>query len=143
EVVMAKVPYRPVFCPPDEFFSEQVPGVRPPWPLRAKANDPSTWGTLEQAERVYRESPELWKGIGFMLGGGWGGADCDDCVLPDGTILPFAQEVHRRLCSYTEVSTSKTGTKTLVQGVEEVVGQCRQEEGRSLELYSKARLFCL
>jgi hypothetical protein len=141
--VPAKVPYQPVFCPPDEFFSEQAPGDKAPWPVRAKSNDPSTWGTLEQAERVYRENPELWKGIGFMLGDGWGGADCDDCVLPDGTILPFAQEIHRRLCSYTEVSTSRTGTKTLVQGVEDVVGKCRKEEGRSLELYSKARLFCL
>src|SRR5262245_54156281 len=53
--------------------------------FNAKSNDPSTWGSFDEA--LYK-----WKllrhdgrvgGIGFMLGDGWAGTDIDNCLDAD------------------------------------------------------------
>ncbi len=86
---------------------------------KAKANDPKTWGTREQA-RTRAEAllaiDELPKGVGFMLGKvdetlAVGGVDLDTCRSADGAVAAWANAIVERLGSYTEVSPSGTGVK--------------------------------
>lgn len=49
--------------------------VNPRTGERAKSNDPSTWGTLAEAEEVAKRHGLA--GVGFMLGDGWAGIDID------------------------------------------------------------------
>jgi hypothetical protein len=90
---------------------------------RAKSNDPTTWGTLDEA-RIRADSllaiDGLPKGVGFMLGlidgtTGVGGIDLDTCLAADGTMATWAEEIVRRLSAYAEVSPSGTGVKVFFQ----------------------------
>jgi predicted P-loop ATPase len=84
---------------------------------RAKADDPSTWGTRLEAERaVPRIVNGMGGGIGLQLGElgdglSLGGVDLDTCRGADGEIAPWAAEVLEHLRSYAEVSPSGTGAK--------------------------------
>lgn len=85
---------------------------------RAASDDPSTWGTREEAESSAEKLPRPLGvgGIGLMLGDlgdgrALGGVDLDACRDVGGTLAPFAREVIDRLDSYTEVSPSGTGAK--------------------------------
>lgn len=81
----------------------------------ARNNDPSTWGSLEDA-RYIRDERGL-AGIGIELGGGLGGVDLDACRNPEtGEITDWAQEIVDDFGSYTEVSPSQTGLKIYASG---------------------------
>lgn len=136
-----KVPYRP----------------RSP---RAKASstDPSTWATFDEAVHVVNDGAA--DGIGFVLGDGWAGADFDDCILDSGEIeqeeidpstgeiKPGAAEFIRHLDSYTEISPSGAGLKSLVRG-SKPRGRCKRgctwESGRAgaIEMYDRGRFFTI
>lgn len=87
---------------------------------RAKADDPSTWGTRTEAAHRAMSLPRPCGegGVGIELGelrAGIciGGIDLDSCRNPaNGTIDAWAMEVVNRIASYAEVSPSKTGLKT-------------------------------
>src|SRR6266568_7825108 len=83
---------------------------------RAKAGDPSTWGTYVEAEaRAKRIINGLGGGIGIELGDlgadlHLAGFDLDSC-LADGMIAPWAAEILAAAATYAEVSPSGGGLK--------------------------------
>jgi hypothetical protein len=86
------------------------PPIHPGTGGYAKNNDPSTWGTLEDARYVVDERGLA--GVGIVLGDGLGGIDLDACRDPEtGEITPWAQQVVDEFATYTEVSPSGTGLK--------------------------------
>jgi predicted P-loop ATPase len=84
---------------------------------KAKADDPTTWGTRAEAEAaVPRLVNGSGGGIGLQLGvlgdgRAIGGIDLDTCRAADGALAPWAAEVVARIGSYTEISPSGTGAK--------------------------------
>jgi len=85
---------------------------------KAKVNDRTTWGTLEQAlDGCTRYD---LAGIGFVFDRDATdlitGIDIDHCREPDGSIALWAQEIIRVLNSYTERSPSGTGFHIFVLG---------------------------
>jgi putative DNA primase/helicase len=87
----------------------------------AKSNDPSTWITRAEAERLAeRIKNGQAGGTGIVLGqhadATTGGVDLDKCRDPaTGAIEPWAREVIERLGTYSEVSPSGTGVKSFFQ----------------------------
>ena len=79
----------------------------------AKANDPNTWGTFEQAVRYFEKHKQNGiAGIGreFSFYDPYCGIDLDHCRDPKtGEIEAWAREIVERFNSYTEVSPSGTG----------------------------------
>lgn len=91
---------------------------------RAKSNDPSTWGTIDAAERMMRDRADLGlDGIGIMLGDGLIGIDMDHVIDADGQILPAAAKIINALDTYTELSPSGTGIHLLVKADGEYTGK--------------------
>lgn len=83
---------------------------------KAKADDPATWRTRAEAEKVRAEIVNgLGGGVGIELGDlgadqHLGGVDLDTC-LADGKFADWAEEVIARFNTYGEVSPSGTGAK--------------------------------
>jgi len=80
----------------------------------AKADDPSTWMTREQAVKAARQNQH--QGIGIMFaalddGRHLGGIDLDACIDDDGAVAPWAREILNLVPSYTEISPSGGGLK--------------------------------
>lgn len=100
----------------------------------ASCDDPTTWGTLEQAlDRLSRGKVD---GIGFQLGAPYVGIDLDKCRVPEtGVIEPWAQEIIRTQNSYTEISPSGCGVHIWVSGTLPVGGR---RKGR-IEMYDAGR----
>jgi primase-polymerase (primpol)-like protein len=85
-----------------------------------KTNDPSTWGSFEQAWSYYQSHRDQGvAGVGFVFSKDdpYAGIDLDNCRDPEtGELSSFAREVLNRVKSYTEVSPSGTGLHIIVQG---------------------------
>jgi putative DNA primase/helicase len=93
----------------------------------AAANDPATWGTRTEAERLVAD----YSGVGIMLapldeGRHLGGIDLDACIDDEGNVAPWAREIVELTDSYAEVSPSGHGLKiyfihdpreTLIEGL--------------------------
>jgi hypothetical protein len=79
----------------------------------AKANDPTTWATLEEALEALKTG--RFDGLGFVLGDGITGLDLDWKEAGDG-VPPEALAVVERLASYTEWSPSGKGCHILLKG---------------------------
>ncbi len=82
---------------------------------KARSNDPTTWSTLEEAQRV---APGF-SGLGFVFaqGGGLWGMDLDGCRDPStGSLAEWAECILNDLSSYSEVSPSGTGVKIWGRG---------------------------
>jgi hypothetical protein len=79
----------------------------------AKNNDPSTWGTYEQALAAF-DAGEC-DGIGFNLSGTNVAAfDLDKCRDPEsGQIVPEAMQIVDAASSYTEMTVSGTGLRVI------------------------------
>jgi hypothetical protein len=80
---------------------------------RAKSNDPSTWSTFDEAVAAYRRGG--YDGIGFCLSGDLIAVDLDGCVLQDGSVEAWAQQIVDELDSYTERSVNG-GIHVMVHG---------------------------
>lgn len=90
------------------------PLLRPDNPRRyAKSDDPTTWGTYEQALAACKAG--LCEGIGFcLLGSNIGAFDLDNCRDPiTGAIAPEAMAIVERASSYTEITVSGTGLRVV------------------------------
>lgn len=87
----------------------------------ASANDPSTWGTFDQACKYYnRKKNKDIMGLGFVFtkDDPFTGVDLDKCRDPEtGEIEPWALEIVEQLSSYTEISPSGSGLHIIVFGV--------------------------
>jgi putative DNA primase/helicase len=106
----------------------------------AKTNDPSTWGTFEQAWSYYHSHRDRGiEGLGFVFtkDDPYAGIDLDNCRDPEtGELSSFAQEVLSRVKSYTELSPTRTGLHIIVQG--KLPGAAKTDE---IELYDERRYF--
>jgi hypothetical protein len=84
--------------------------------LYAKSNDPTTWGTYQDAVAAVMAGHA--DGIGYMLAGSdLNAADLDDCYTADtGEIAAWAQTEIASANSYVEVTPSGTGLRILGVG---------------------------
>jgi hypothetical protein len=85
---------------------------------KAKADDPSTWGTRAEAESMARLLTKgTGGGIGIQLGdlghGNLllGGIDLDSCIADGGAVVPWAAAILSALPTYAEKSPSGCGVK--------------------------------
>ena len=85
--------------------------------VRARSDDPDTWGTLAEAEEAANKGD--YDGIGFVFTARdpFCGVDLDSCVDPEtGEIEPWARNSLDELDSYAEFSPSGTGLARHSQG---------------------------
>lgn len=82
-------------------------------------NDPKHFLTFDQAVRAWRANkPGNLAGVGirFTGEGGLVGIDLDDSLSPDGSPLPWAQEILERIDTYAEISPSGNGLHLIGRG---------------------------
>jgi hypothetical protein len=109
----------------------------------AKSDDPSTWGSFDEALykwKVLRHEARV-DGVGFMLGDRWAGIDIDNCLDADQKFIIDAidtPEVIKNLDTYTEISPSGRGVKMLFHAD---TGKGRKKDG--WECYSQVRFFTI
>ena len=83
----------------------------------AKANDPATWGTFEEAIDFSRKHDLPGIGFVFTAADDFVGIDLDECLDPaTGSIKAEEQEIINRLDSYTEISPSGKGVHIIIEG---------------------------
>src|SRR5262249_51641451 len=90
--------------------------INPKTGRNAKPNDPSTWGTFDEALTCYRQ--RRLDGIGYMFAADdpFCGVDFDDCRDPEtGALDEWAAYCIQELDSYAEVSPTRTGVKAFVR----------------------------
>lgn len=82
----------------------------------ASSSDSRTWMTLEDAKMVRAQNGLA--GVGFVMShaDAFVGVDLDNAVDEQGFVKPWADEIVRELCSYTEVSPSGRGLHIWVKG---------------------------
>lgn len=104
----------------------------------AKSNDPDTWSSYEQAQRVADENEEYEIGFVFSENDDIIGVDLDHVRDPNTReVEDWAREVIDRLDSYTEISPSGTGYHILVRGS---MPSGRKRHG-NVEMYDNGRFF--
>lgn len=109
--------------------------VNPKTGENAKANDPTTWGTFDQAILAV----DLYEldGVGFEFANGIFGVDLDHVIDGSGNITPEAKDVVETMQSYTEYSPSGTGLHILCKGT---VPPGDRRNG-FIEMYGETRFF--
>lgn len=109
--------------------------VNPKTGDNAKANDPTTWGTFDQAITAV----ELYdlEGIGLEFANGIFGVDLDHVIDGSGNITPEAKDIVETLDSYTEYSPSGTGLHILCKGT---IPEGDRRNG-NIEMYGETRFF--
>ena len=114
----------------------------------AKANDPSTWGTLQNALGALQTNN--FDGVGFQFGvyeAGTlriSGIDLDHVVREDGSLEPFAAEIVEAMNSYTEYSPSETGLHILCLVKLPAIGNKKGLENNcAIEMYNHGRYFTI
>lgn len=114
-----------------------------PWgrtPQRADPSDSSTWGTYQEAKKMYDEAIKYnmktrWDGIGFAFANGYTGVDIDGCVT-DGQITGQAWGRVQAIFTYTELSPSGTGVHAIAKG-----GIPTGRKTPEVEMYDHGRYF--
>jgi putative DNA primase/helicase len=81
---------------------------------KAKSNEPTTWGTFEQAVSHWRANDWV-TGIGICFDGKLIGIDLDHCI-EGGALAPWAAGILRDLATYAERSPSGSGVHLLAWG---------------------------
>ena len=114
---------------------------------KAKANDPTTWGTYDEALRYAFQNGLKGNtgGIGFEFANGYAGIDLDNVVLAGGMLKPFADEVVCLMDSYTEYSPSGKGLHILFKlniSLSEF-GSRRRNDELGIEMYDNGRYFTI
>jgi putative DNA primase/helicase len=126
------------------WHEELLPGrdkpTKPPRDPRtggyAYVNKPATWATYTEAIAAYERGE--FQGIGYVISDDdpFSGADLDHCRnVETEEIEPWAQDIVRRLDSYTEVSPSGAGLRVWCRGALPPDGRRRG----SIELYDDVR----
>lgn len=104
----------------------------------AKSNDPSTWGTYEQAQECIKKDPSL-SGLGFMFSHSpYVGIDIDHCIQ-GGVYSKLALDILHLVQSYAEISPSGTGLHIICKGQLNSPGRKNTQLG--LEIYDSGRYF--
>lgn len=107
---------------------------------RASTTNPSTWGTYDEVAAAAEHYG--WAGVGIVLTDGYAGIDLDGAIGPDGSLLPWAEEIVDSMDSYTEVSPSGTGVHIIVwtdRGKTGPIG--RNDRAQGIEVYNHGRYF--
>ena len=101
----------------------------------ARTNDPSTWGSFEEALERYQQ--DGLEGVGFVFSetDPFVGIDVDDCV--NGEIDAEIKKLVEACNSYTEKSPSGTGIHILVKGKLQAGGR----RNGNVEVYDSKRFF--
>ena len=113
----------------------------------ADVKDPSTWGTFEDAVRVYTNNPSLISGIGFVFTDGdeYFGMDIDDekKVKPEHleTRRRFVSQIMSEVDTYTELSPSGQGVHMIGKGKLPVAG--KRSTAMQVEIYCSGRYFTI
>jgi primase-polymerase (primpol)-like protein len=112
----------------------------------AESNNPTTWGTFEEAWGRYDRKRDRYDGIGFMFSEAdpYAGVDVDDCRDPDtGAVDAWGDELLTHLGGYTEVSPTGTGVKAIVRG-RKLGKRCKAPcGGGEVEMYDHARFWTM
>src|SRR5437879_9159262 len=95
-------------------FPDKKP-INPHTGYGADCNDPTSWGTYNQARFAWKKHNYPGIGFEFIREQGLAGIDLDKCII-DGEISESAQKIILRLNSYTEVSPSGKGIHIWVRG---------------------------
>ena len=107
----------------------------------AKADDPSTWGTFEQAQAYFEKNPNL-SGLGFVFANDdpFCGIDLDKCRDPETAVIdPKAQKIIDDFASYTEISPSGKGVHIIIKGKKK---DAKARKGK-IEIYDTGRYFTM
>lgn len=78
---------------------------------RANTADPSTFVSFEAAERALVTG--AYNGIGVLIAGNLAAIDIDHCIDDNGQLSPIADDIVKRMESYTEISPSGRGLRIL------------------------------
>jgi putative DNA primase/helicase len=110
---------------------------------KAKANDPATWGTYQDAVSYcdkHRGNGIVGIGYEFSADDDYIGVDLDKCRDPEsGDFEQWAADIIARLESYTEISPSGTGFHVIIKGKLPAGGNRKGP----LELYDSGRYFTM
>jgi len=107
----------------------------------ASVDDPTSWGTYDQA--LARARRNDLPGVGFVLtpDDGLTGADLDDVRNPEtGELAPWAAEIIALAETYTEVSPSGTGLRILWEGKIDASIKCLP---KGVEIYRDGRFLTI
>jgi len=110
--------------------------INPHTKKAAKPNDPSTWGSFEDAVSCYQDSN--LNGICFIFTkeDPYVGIDFDDCFI-DETLSPEIEGLVQRIGSYTEISPSGKGLHIIIKGELPESGK----NGKAMEIYDRDHSF--
>lgn len=115
----------------------------------ADSTDPATWTDFDRALQVYLNERDF-DGIGFVFTADdpYCGIDFDKCLNPDGSMKPWATDLHGPLSGgYSEISPSGTGIKVWVKG--KLPGDRHKKTGfgpdrsGAVEMYDSKRFFTI
>jgi len=99
--------------------------------------NPENWTNFDTALEWARRTN---LGVGFVLGGGWGGIDLDGCVRDNGEVEEWAAKLIEMANSYAELSPSGRGIHILIRAPEQDSIQAHDE---GVEAYFRDRFFTL
>lgn len=103
----------------------------------ARAGDPETWATFDEACKAVESGQYAGIGFEFVENGGYVGVDFDHCIDQNGALSAWAIDKMERLYSYTEVSPSGSGIHILCKG--KLPGKAVKRP--HAEMYDKDRYF--
>jgi hypothetical protein len=118
--------------------------INPDTGRKARANDPSTWGSFGAALERCRSDGLDGIGFEFSADDPYCGVDLDDCRGRDtGAVTAWGQDLVGRLDSYGEASPSGTGAKVLVKGKKPGDRCSTKYKTGKVEVYESGRFFAL
>lgn len=111
----------------------------------ADCNDPSTWSTYDFARFTKRERHYDGIGYEFCKEQGITGVDLDHCIDEAGNVSSYAQEIVKRLNSYTEYSPSRQGLHIWVLGniPDNIDSDIKADGDTRIEMYDCQRYFTI
>jgi putative DNA primase/helicase len=104
----------------------------------ARVNDPSTWGSFDEAVACFKDQDLSGIGFVFTKEDPFVGIDFDKCFI-DETLLPEIEALVNELGSYTEISPSGNGLHTLIKGSLPEGGMRKD----NIEIYDNLRFFTI
>jgi len=117
---------------------QRKPPYNPSTGTLASPTDPTTWGTLAQAQEALKTGHYNGLGFVFTKNDHFTGVDIDSCIDANGNLEAQALPILVTLDSYSEISPSGTGLH--------IITRATLPHGRkvgNLEMYSQDRYFTL
>ena len=110
----------------------------------ASSTNRQTWSTLQTALNRLEEGGDV-DGIGYVFADDHIGVDLDNAIDDGGNLKPWAADIVREFCSYTELSPSRKGVHIITAGAlpEDWKGVNKPYEDGKIEIYSRRRFFTM